>query len=111
MVKLITKILLGALALLIAAEFVPGIEIDSVYIAIITAIILGVINLVIRPILILLTFPITLLTFGLFSFVINAALFWFASTFIQGFDVSGFVAALLGSIITSLVTTIGNKFL
>ena len=109
--KIILRVLIGALALLITANVVPGITVDGVYVAIITAIILGILNLVVRPVLILLTLPITLLTLGLFTFIINAGLFWFAATFIDGFSVDGFLAALLGSILTSVLSAVGNKLL
>lgn len=109
--KIILKILIGALALLAAAYFVPGVSIESFYIATIAAIILGVLNFIARPILIILTLPITLLTLGLFIFIINAALFAFAASFIQGFSVDGFLPALLGSLLVSIVTTIGNKLI
>ncbi len=109
MVKLINKTLIGALALLLAAYLVPGVEIDSLYIAIVAAVVLGILNAIVRPVLILLTLPVTLLTLGLFTFVINAALFWFVSTFVEGFAVSGFLAAFLGSLLVSVVTTIGSK--
>jgi len=111
MIKLINKTLIGALALLLAATIVPGVEIDSLYIAIIAALVLGILNAVVRPILILLTLPVTLLSLGLFTFVINAALFWFVSTFVEGFSVSGFLAAFLGSLLVSFVTTVGSKFI
>lgn len=109
--KIILKILIGALALLVAAYYVPGVSIDGFYIAAIAAVILGVLNFIARPILIILTLPITLLTLGLFIFIINAALFAFAASFIQGFSVDGFWAALLGSLLVSIVTTIGNKLI
>lgn len=107
--KIITKILIGALALLLAAYVVPGVVVESLYIAIVAAIILGILNLIVRPILIVLTLPVTLLTLGLFAFVINAALFAFAASFIQGFSVDGFIPAFLGSLLVSVVTTVGNK--
>lgn len=111
MIKLVYKILIGALALLLAAYVVPGVEIDSLYIAIIAAIVLGIFNAIVRPVLILLTLPVTLLTLGLFTFVINAVLFWFVSTFVEGFAVSGFLAAFLGSLLVSVITTIGSKII
>ncbi len=111
MFTLVARILLGALALLLVAEVVPGVSIDGLYPAIIAAVILGIMNAIVKPILVVLTLPITILTLGLFIFVINAALFMFAASFIDGFAVSGFVAALLGSLLVSIVTTIGNKFI
>lgn len=109
--KIIIRILVTALGLLLAAYLIPAIQIDSLYIAIITAVILGILNLIARPILVVLTLPITILTLGLFIFIINAALFLFAASFIDGFTVDGFIPALLGSIIVSVVSTVGNKLL
>jgi putative membrane protein len=111
MISLLTRILLGALALLLVANFIPGVAITGLYPAVIAAIILGVLNAIVRPILVILTLPITIVTLGLFVFVINAALFMFAASFIDGFSVSGFIPALLGSIVVSIITAIGNKFI
>lgn len=110
MLTLITKILISALGLLVAAYLVPGIEVTSLYIAIVVAIILGLLNLIVRPVLIVLTLPITIVTLGLFIFVINAALFAFVASFVEGFSVSGFIPALLGSLIVTVISTIGNRF-
>ncbi len=103
---IIYHILVTALGLLIAAYFIPGIEVAGFYIAIIAAIILGLLNLIVRPIILLLTLPINIITLGLFTFVINAFMFWFAASFIDGFSVTGFIPALLGSILVSIFTTI-----
>lgn len=111
MLHIITRVLLGALALLLAAYVIPGIAVDSVYIAIIAAVILGLMNMIIRPVLIILTLPITILTLGLFALVINALIFLFAASFIDGFAVDGFLAAFLGSLFVSIVTAVGNKML
>lgn len=111
MISLITRILIGALALLIVAKIIPGVMITGLYPAIIAAIILGILNAIVKPVLVVLTLPITIVTLGLFVFVINALLFMFAASFIDGFAVSGFMAALLGSIVVSIVTTIGNKLI
>lgn len=109
--KLISKVLITALALLIVARIVHGITVDSIYIALIVALILGILNVLVKPVLIVLTLPITIVTLGLFIFVINASLFWFVGTFVDGFDVSGFIAALLGSVIVSVISAIGNKLI
>lgn len=111
MMIIIARVLVIAFALVVCAAVVPGIEIAGLYSAIIAAIVLGLLNLFARPVLIILTLPVTLLSLGLFVFVINAALFWFAASFIEGFAVSGFVAALLGSLIVSVVSTVANRFL
>lgn len=108
--SIIIRVLITALALLIVARIVTGIEVEGVYIAIIAAIILGLLNLIVRPVLHVLTLPITLITLGLFTFVINAGLFLFAASFIQGFSVDGFLTALVGSVVVSLISAVGNKF-
>lgn len=90
--------LLLAGALLLVAAFVPGVTVTSYLSALIAAGVLGLFNTVLRPLLVLLTLPVTLLTLGLFLFVINALLFWAAASVLQGFNVQGFGAALLGSL-------------
>ncbi len=101
--KAILKIVLTAGALIGIAHFVPGIAITSFYSAFIVAVVWGLIMLFVRPVLALLTLPITLLTLGLFTFVLNALLFWFIATFVSGFTVLGFVPALEGSVCLTLV--------
>ena len=102
--KLFLVWLLNAVALLLVPYVVPGVHIDTLYSALIAVVILGLVNTVIRPIFILLTLPVTLLTLGLFLFVINALLFWFAGDILSGFRVDGFFAALFGSIVYSLAS-------
>lgn len=99
-------VLATAVALLVISQLGIGVSVDNFYIALIVALIWGVVMLTVRPILGLLTLPINLLTLGLFSFVLNALLFWFIASFVQGFYVAGFVAALLGSVILSCVNWI-----
>jgi len=111
MVHILTRVLLGAFALLLAAYLIPGIEVTGLYAAIIAAVILGLLHGLVRPILFILTLPITILTLGLFHFVINAALFMFAASFIEGFSVSGFWVALLDSLVVSIINTIGSRLL
>ncbi len=111
MAIIVTKVLLTAVTLLVVAEILPGINVSSVYIAVITAIILGFLNLTVKPILILLTLPVSIMSMGFFLFIINALLFWFASSFIQGFEVNNFWYALLGSLLVSLASILGNRFL
>ena len=108
---LLARWLVNALALLGATYLVPGISISSFYTALTVALILGLINAVIRPILLVLTLPINILTLGLFTFVINGLLFWFVSTFIKGFMVSGFLSAVVGALVVSVLSWWGNKFL
>ena len=101
MMRIIVKWFIVALSLLLAAYLVPGIAVTSFYTALIVAVLLGVVNIVLKPILVVLTLPINLLTLGLFTFVINGFLFWFLSTIVKGFSVEGFLAALLGSLVVS----------
>lgn len=108
---LIAKWFISALALLAAAYLIPGISVSSFYIALIVALFLGIVNAVIRPILVILTLPINIITLGLFIFVINGFLFWFLATFIGGFEVSGLFVAILGALIVSVFSYMGNKFL
>lgn len=109
--KLIARLLITALALLLVAHIVPGIQVDNIYVAIIGAFVMGVLNIFVKPILVVLTFPITIITLGLFIFVINALLFLFAASFIEGFTVTGFLPALIGSILVSMISTIANHIL
>lgn len=95
--------------LLLTAYVVPGIEVLGWYTAIITALALGILNALIRPLLVVLTLPVTILTLGLFIYVINAALFFFVASFIDGFEVDGWVPAFLGSILVSCISWIVHK--
>lgn len=100
--KLILRWLLLAAALLLVAYLYPGVTVKSFTAAMIAALVLGLLNTIVRPLLVMLTLPVTLLTLGLFLFVINALMFWAAAGVIDGFAVNGFVAALVGSLIYSL---------
>lgn len=97
------KWLLLAAALLLVAYVVPGVTVTSFVSALIAAAVLGLFNLLLRPLLVLLTLPVTLITLGLFLFVINALLFWAAASMLAGFQVQGFGSALLGSLVYSLL--------
>jgi putative membrane protein len=99
--KLLLKWLLSACALLGVAYLYPGVEIQSLTSALVAALVIGLFNLVLRPVLLVLTLPVTVVTLGLFLFVINALLFWAAAGVLEGFYVRGFGAALLGSLIYS----------
>lgn len=109
-ISLIARWVIAALGLLLSGYVLASVSIETFYTALIVALLLGVVNITIRPVLLLLTFPINLVTLGLFTFVINAVLFWFIATFVEGFSVEGFLGALLGSLILSLVTLVGDKF-
>lgn len=101
--KLILNWLLSAAALLAVAYLYSGVVVTSVTGALIAAAVLGALNMVVRPILVLLTLPVTLVTLGLFLFVVNALMFWAAASLVSGLSVSGFGAALIGSLIYSLL--------
>lgn len=102
MLKLIVRWLLLAAALLLVAYLYPGVSVSSFGAAMIAALVLGLLNTIVRPLLVLLTLPVTLITLGLFLFVINALMFWAAAGVLSGFNVTGFAAALIGSLIYSL---------
>lgn len=109
--KFIARFLLSVLGLLVIAEVFSGISVDGVYAAVIAVLVLGILNAFVRPILLILTLPITIITLGLFSFVINALLFLFAASFLDGFTVDGFVMALLGSLAMTVVNTLGTMWI
>lgn len=99
MVKLIAKWLLSASALLFVAYIYSGVQVTNYTSALIAVFIIGLLNVVMRPVLVLLTLPVTIVTLGLFLFVINAIVFWAAAAVLEGFQVHGFVGALVGSLI------------
>ena len=102
--RLLLHWLLNAIALLIVAYVVPGVSLRSPVVALVAAVLLGLANAVIRPILVLLTLPVTILTLGLFLLVINGLLFWAVSGLTTGFEVSGFWTGVLGALVYSVLT-------
>ena len=102
--RLIFRWFLNAGALLLIANYLPGMELGGLYSALITVIVLGLVNALIRPIIFILSLPVDILTLGLFTFVINALLFWFVSSIVKGFEVEGFWVAFLASILFSLLS-------
>ncbi|MBT4857472.1 phage holin family protein [Candidatus Uhrbacteria bacterium] len=109
--KTLLRWVINALALLVLTQVVPGFAIDTFYHALIAALVLGLLNAIVRPVAIILTLPINIVTLGLFTFVINAGLIWFMSTFIKGVEVTDFWAAILVAIVLWAVATITNFFL
>ena len=101
---LIIRWFINALALLLVAYLYSGVKVNDIFTALIAALVLGFVNAFIRPLLVLLTLPVTVLTLGLFIFVINALLFWLGAEVVKGFTVTGFTAALIGSLMFSVVT-------
>ncbi|MCU0941819.1 MAG: phage holin family protein [Hydrogenophaga sp.] len=104
--KLLLRWLLAACALLLVAYLYDGVQVRSFPSALIAAAVIGLFYLLIRPVLVILTLPVTVVTLGLFLFVINALLFWAAASLLDGFQVRGFWAALLGSLIYSVIMVV-----
>ncbi len=102
--RLILLWILNAVALLAVAYLLPAIHVASFGAAMLAALLLGLVNTVVRPLLLLLTLPVTLLTLGLFIFVVNGLMFWLAGTLIDGFAVGGFWPAVFGSLLYSVVS-------
>jgi putative membrane protein len=102
--------LLAALSLFITAQIVPGFVVKGVAAALIASFVLGLANAIVRPILVLLTLPLTIVSLGLFLFVVNALTIWFVGTVTPGFKVTGFLPALVGSIVLSIVSSVLDFF-
>jgi putative membrane protein len=100
--KTLVRWLLLAAALLLVAHLYSGVSVASFGSALLAALVIGLFNTLVRPLLVLLTLPVTLLTLGLFLFVINAQMFWAAASILDGFNVAGFTAALVGSLLYSV---------
>jgi len=109
--RLLLVWLVNALALLALPYVFPWVEVDSFTAALIAALALGLINTLIRPLLILLTLPATVLTLGLFIFVINGLLFWAVGSFVEGFHVGGFWSGVFGAIVYSLISWVLSALL
>jgi putative membrane protein len=107
--KLILRIVVIALVILAIPKFIAGISVDSFYYALIASVAFGIVNLVIRPLVGLITLPINILTLGLFGFVINAVLFWLVAVFVPGFEITSFIAAFVGSFIVSMTNWLVSK--
>ena len=108
MTLIIALWIINAISLMVVAWLLPGFHIDSFYAAMITALILGLLNAVVRPFLLLLTLPITLLTLGLFVFVINAVILLITSTIVKGFSVDNFGAALAAAALLWIISFVSN---
>lgn len=109
--KLLVGWLLNALALLAVAYLVPDIHVSNFMSALIAAAAIGLANMLIKPILLVLTLPVTIITLGLFIFVINGILFWLAGYFLQGFDVKTITAGIIGAIVYSIISWILSAIL
>ena len=102
--RILVAWLINAIALFVLPYVFPWVTVDSMGAALIAALVLGLVNALIRPILFLLTLPVTILTLGLFILVINGLLFWWVGSFLEGFRVSGFWSGVFGAIVYSLIT-------
>lgn len=109
--SLLLRWIVNAATLLLITRVVPGIAVSSLFTALVVAFVLGIMNALVRPILIFLTLPITILTLGLFTLVINALLFWFVSSIVKGFEVADFTAAFFGALILWAVSWLTNSLL
>jgi len=109
--KLLLVWIINAAALFALPYIFDSIKVESFYTALIVALILGLINTLIRPILLVLTLPITILTLGLFIFVLNGLLLWFVASFVKGFTIAGFWPAVFGAIVYSLISWAASALL
>ena len=111
MIVIITRWLIITVAIILSSLLIPGIRIDSLPTAVIATGLLGLINIFIRPLLIILTLPLNIITLGLFSFIINAFLLKLVAWFVTGLEVDGFFAAFLGAAVISLTNWLANRFI
>ena len=109
--RFLLRLLLNGLAIMVAAWFVPGVRLAGVVPAIVAGIILGFVNALVRPVLLLLTLPFTLLTLGLFIFIVNAVCFALTAALVPGFDLSGFFAAFFGALVVTMVSWLLNALM
>jgi putative membrane protein len=107
----LARLFLNALAIMIAARMVTGLEISGVGAALAAGALLGLVNVAVRPVLLVLTLPFTLVTLGLFIFVVNAICLWLTSVLVPGFTIRGIWSALLGALVVSVVSWILNGLL
>jgi putative membrane protein len=106
----VLRLIVNAAALWVAAQLVPGIVVTGFTPLLLAALVLGLINAVVRPVLLVLTLPLTLMTLGLFIFILNAFCLWLTSRIVSGFVVQGFAAALLGALVVSIVSWLLTAF-
>ncbi|MFA6445921.1 MAG: phage holin family protein [Candidatus Paceibacterota bacterium] len=102
---------ISALSVLLISHVIPGIDVGSFVLALGVAIVLGIVNVIIKPILVLISLPLEVITLGLFTLVINGVLLWLVAYLIPGFDVADFTAAFLGALIISVISAIGHRII
>jgi putative membrane protein len=105
------RLAISAIGLWLATVIVPGVQIDSGWTLIFAALLLGIVNALVRPIVLLLTLPLTLVTLGFFILVVNAAMFGLVASLVAGFHLSGFWAALFGALVVSITSWLGSSFI
>ena len=108
---IVIRMLIAMLGLYLASEIVPGVRIEGTATFILAALLLGIVNAIVRPVAFLMTLPLTIITLGLFLFVLNAAMFGLVAVFLDNFAVSGFWAAIFGAIVVSLTSTVASWFI
>ncbi len=110
MINIILRLIILIAGIFLAAYLVPGVNVEGYGPAIKAAVLLGVLNLIVKPILILFTLPINILTLGLFTFILNGFILWFVGYAISGFEVASFLSAVVGAIVISILNIILNRF-
>lgn len=109
--RTIANLIISALSLMLVSKLVTGVTITGFWGAVLSVVVMAILNTLIKPFLFLLTLPVTIVTFGLFTFILNAIMFLLASQFVQGFHVEGFGAAFVGSIVFSILTTLFSSLI
>jgi putative membrane protein len=107
---LLSRLLISTLIVFLASELVPGFDVNSIYVALVVAVVLGIINVTIKPILFVLTLPITIMSLGLFTFVLNALMILLVGNIVKGVTITGFWPALLTALFISLAHMIVRRF-
>lgn len=105
---LLLRWILNTLILMLVARLTPGVHFASFWSALITSLVLGLLNALVRPLIIILTLPVNILTLGIFTLVINAFIFWLAGTIVKGFEIQNFASAFWGALIYTILVTIVN---
>lgn len=111
MKQMVVQLVISALSLGVAASIVPGITVDSFFTLVVSAFLLGLVNAILRPVFVLLTLPITVLTLGIFLLVVNAAMLGLVAWLIPGFEITGFGSALLGWLIVAVTSSIASSLI
>jgi putative membrane protein len=106
--RFLARLVLNGLAIVIAAYLIPGLEVSSIVAALLAGGILGIVNALVRPVLLILTLPLTLITLGFFIFIVNAICLALTAALVPGFSISGFWAAVFGALLVSIVSWILN---